>query len=74
MKEQEQIYFRSIMHTARNEFACPEIDGCRREFAVNNALLLARGKRRLVGKQRKDMYKRQYWLLTRIREIERQKD
>lgn len=73
MKEPEQMLFKPLLYMARNEFACPEIDGCKREFAVNQALLLSRGNRRLVGRQRQDMYKRQYFLLHRIRELERQK-
>lgn len=68
----EQMYFKNLMYMSKNEFAIPEIDGCKREFAVNGALLLARAKHKVTGHKREDLFKRQYFLAHRIRNLERQ--
>lgn len=65
----KQLEFKSIMIMSKNEVALPELEGCKREFAVNQAYMISRCKR-FKADENKMLWDRQSYLIGRIRELE----
>lgn len=62
----KQGEFREIMIMSKNEIAMPKKEGIQREYAVNGAKLLACGKHKIVGHERKVLLQRQRQLIMEL--------
>jgi hypothetical protein len=62
----KQGEFRDIMIMSKNEIAMPRDEAVKREFAVNEARLLQRGDKRIAGRDRDLLVKRQEQLLREM--------
>lgn len=65
----EQLEFKELMFMARNEFAMPLIEGCKREIAVNTARMNSK-KVAYMSPLYKMLFRRNVYLSRLIRQRE----